>query len=153
AADRSGCCRKIAHVVDRPDLEIRRVGSRAGQHLFQEIPRPGGQNGWRCGENVTMAAVVDDLVAWLVGVLAEASRKGLVSFVLGSDLERALSAAARAAVTGTAAELRPGGGEPAEELARVIGEVFRARGPREFDVAGGRTLLEAIGSGVSAQVA
>jgi hypothetical protein len=34
--------------------------------------------------------VVDDLLAWLVGLVAEAGRKKLVTRVLGTDQERAL---------------------------------------------------------------
>jgi hypothetical protein len=44
----------------------------------------------------------------LVGLLADAGRRGLVTLVFGTELKRALRAAAEAAVTGTAAELRPG---------------------------------------------
>ena len=36
-----------------------------------------------------MAFVVDDLVGWLVGLLAEAGRKKLTTLVLGCDQERA----------------------------------------------------------------
>ncbi len=100
-----------------------------------------------------MAVLVDDLVAWLVGLLADAGRRGLVKLFSGDELERALRAAAEAAVIGTAAELRPGDEEKAEELAMVIGEVFRTRGLREVGQAGGQTLLEAIGAGVSLQLA
>ena len=102
---------------------------------------------------MAVAVLIDDLVAWLVGLLADAGRRGLVKLVFGTELERALRAAAEAAVTGTAAELRPGDEEKAEELAMVIGEVFRTRGLREVGQAGGRTLLEAIGAGVSLQLA
>ncbi len=97
--------------------------------------------------------MVDDIVARLVALLGDAGRKGLINLVLGTDLERALARAAAAAVTETANQLRQGGGEPAQELARVIGQVFTARGPRELDVVAEGTLLEAIVSGVSAQVA
>jgi HEAT repeat protein len=107
---------------------------------------------WRAWREWLVAVLVDDLVAWLVGLLGDAGRKGLVKLVFGTDLERALAAAAEAAVLGTGAELRPDDGESAEELARVIGQVFTARGPRELDLAGGRTLLEAITGGVSVQV-
>lgn len=43
-----------------------------------------------------MAFVVDDLVAWLVGLLADAGRKKLTGLVLGSEQERALGRAAMA---------------------------------------------------------
>jgi len=102
---------------------------------------------------VAVAVLVDDLVAWLVGLLADAGRRGLVKLFFGTELERALRAAAEAAVTGTAAELWPGDEEKAEELAMVIGQVFGTPGLREVGQAGGRTLLEAIGAGVSLQLA
>ena len=37
-----------------------------------------------------MVFVVDDLLGWLVGLLADAGRKKLVTRVLGTDQERAL---------------------------------------------------------------
>jgi len=36
-----------------------------------------------------VAFVVNDLVGWLIGLLAEAGRKKLITLVLGSDQERA----------------------------------------------------------------
>ncbi len=71
-----------------------------------------------------MVFVADDLAAWLVGMLADAGRKRLTAWVLGSDQERALRRAAMAAVQLTAAELRPDGSERAEELAMVVSQVF-----------------------------
>jgi hypothetical protein len=49
--------------------------------------------------------VVDDLLGWLVGLVADAGRKKLVTLVLGSDQERALRQATVAAVEATAAQL------------------------------------------------
>ena len=72
-----------------------------------------------------MVFVADDLAAWLVGMLADAGRKRLTTLVLVSDHERALRQAATAAVQLTATELRPDGGERAEELAMVVSHVFR----------------------------
>ena len=100
-----------------------------------------------------MAVVVDDLLAWLVGLLGEAGRRGLVRLVLGSDLERALLTVMDAAVTGTAAELRPRDDLAAEHLAAVIAQVAQARVPRELDLAAGQSLWQAISAGVSEQVA
>lgn len=51
--------------------------------------------------------VIDDLLAWLVGLVADAGRKKLVTLVLGSDEERALRQAAADAVEATAAQLGP----------------------------------------------
>ena len=89
-----------------------------------------------------MVFVADDLGAWLVGLLADAGRKKLTTFVLGTDQERALGSAATAAVRLTAEELRPDDDEQAEHLSRVISQVFsepiarRAAG-RTCDGAGG----------------
>ncbi len=73
-----------------------------------------------------MVFVADDLGAWLVAVLADAGRKKLAEFVLGTDQERALRQAAAAAVGLTARELRPGDHEQADQLALVISQVFAA---------------------------
>jgi hypothetical protein len=100
-----------------------------------------------------VAVIIDDLVAWLIALLGDAARKGLITLILGTELERALAGAAEAAVDRTVGELRPSGGESAEELARVIGQVFRVSEPGELGTAADETLLEVIGSGVAAQVA
>jgi hypothetical protein len=93
----------------------------------------------------------DDLAAWLIGVLADAGRKKLTEFVLGSDQERALRQAARAAVDQTARELRPGDGEKAGQLALVIGHVFEEPVPGE-PLAGYETVLEALQAGIAEQL-
>ena len=72
-----------------------------------------------------MVFVVDDLVAWLVALVADTGRKKLTTLLLGSDQQRALRQAAVAAVERTAEQLAPSGGEQAEQLAMVVGEVFR----------------------------
>jgi hypothetical protein len=41
-------------------------------------------------ETGSVVFVADDLVAWLVGLLADAGRKKLTTWVLGDDQERAL---------------------------------------------------------------
>ena len=66
-----------------------------------------------------MAFVADDLGAWLVGLFADAGRRKLVTFVLGDEQVRALHQACRAALTATAAELRPGDAAAADEVAMV----------------------------------
>jgi hypothetical protein len=55
--------------------------------------------------------VADGLGAWLIGLLADRSRKKLSTLVLGTDQERALRSAATAAIDRVAAELRPGDDE------------------------------------------
>jgi hypothetical protein len=99
-----------------------------------------------------MVFVADDLAAWLVGLLADAGRRRLITLVVGSDLERALRSAATAAVQRTTAELRPEGGEPAEELATVISQVFAVRLP-DTPSTEDKTLLETLQAGVAGQLA
>jgi tetratricopeptide (TPR) repeat protein len=94
----------------------------------------------------------DDFGAWLIGALADAGRKKLVTLVLGSDQERALQAAATAAVERTAAELRTGDQDGARQLAMVVSEVFAEPVPAQ-SLAGQQTLLEALGTGIGAQLA
>jgi hypothetical protein len=94
--------------------------------------------------------VVDDLLAWLIGLVADAGRKKLVTLVLGSDQERALRQAAVAAVEATAAQLAPSAGQ-ADQLAMAVGEVFR--GAPKVALAGQRTLLEALQAGIATRVA
>ena len=98
-----------------------------------------------------MAFVVDDLGAWLVGLLADAGRRKLVTFVLGDEQVRALHQACRAALTATAAELRPGDAAAADEVAMVVGEVFKTPGPQPAGEHG--TLLEDLQAGIAAQLA
>ncbi len=62
-----------------------------------------------------MVFVADDLGAWLIGLLANAGRKKLSDWVLGTDQERALRSVATAAVQRTAEELHPGDDEQAEQ--------------------------------------
>lgn len=72
-----------------------------------------------------MAFVVDDLVGWLVGLLAEAGRKKLTALVLGSEQERALGRAATAAsnrlgtIPRTSLATRYGQGSPPRLSARA----------------------------------
>ena len=98
-----------------------------------------------------MAFVVDDLVAWLVGLLADAGRKKLTTLVLGSDQERALGRAATAVIQFAVTQLAPSDDERAEQLAMVISEVFR--GPPGVAFVGQGTLLEALQAGIAAKLA
>ena len=56
-----------------------------------------------------MVFIADDLGAWLVALVADAARKRLITWVLGSDQERALRQAANAAVQQTLDEFSPAG--------------------------------------------
>lgn len=95
--------------------------------------------------------VVDDLAAWLVELVADACRGRLTSWVLGSDQERALRAAATDAIRLTAEELYPADGERAAQLAMVIDHVFSIPVARP-EAGGSETLLQALESGVARQV-
>ena len=97
-----------------------------------------------------MVFVVDDLLGWLVGLVADAGRKKLVTLVLGTDQERALRKAVGAAVEATAAQLAPSAAD-ADYLATLVGEAFRGR--RGVALAGHGTLLEALQAGVAARLA
>ena len=99
-----------------------------------------------------MVFVADDLGAWLVGLVADAGRRKLTTWVLGSDQERALRQAATAAIQATVVQLAPSGGEQAEQLAMVITEVFREPKP-DAALAGRATLLQALQAGVAANLA
>ena len=99
-----------------------------------------------------MAFVVDDLAAWLVGLLADAGRKKLTTLVLGDEQERALEQAAVAAVQETAEELSASDSQRAAQIAMVIREVFRAPTPGA-PLAGSATLVEGLHAGIAGQLA
>ena len=98
-----------------------------------------------------MAFVADDLAAWLIGVLADAGLNRLTVFVRGAPQERALRSAAAAAIERTALEFVPAGGEKADELTRVVDQVFGA--PPGPLAAGQLTVLEALQAGVAERLA
>jgi tetratricopeptide (TPR) repeat protein len=99
-----------------------------------------------------MVFVVDDLVSWLVGLLADTGRKRLVILIRGNDQQRALREAAKAAVQRTATELCPEGGDRAEHVERAISSAF-VRHSQGVVPAGDGTLLENIQQGIWIQVA
>jgi hypothetical protein len=94
--------------------------------------------------------VADDLAAWLIGVLADAGLKKLTRLVFGSDQERALRSAAKAAVEATPAQLTSSS-EQAEQLATAVGEVFRD--PPKVALSGQARLLEAVQAGIAERLA
>jgi len=69
------------------------------------------------GEAAAVAFVVDDLLGWLIGRLADAGYRKLTTLVLGSPEERALKEAVTAAVQATVGEIDPSDGEEAERVA------------------------------------
>src|SRR5580693_4353732 len=102
-------------------------------------------------DNGGVAFIADDLGAWLVGLLADAGRRKLVTFVLGDEQVRALYQACRVALAATAAELRPGDAAAADEVVMVVGEVFTTPAPQPAGEHG--TLLEDLRAGIAAQLA
>jgi len=96
--------------------------------------------------------VADDLAAWLVGLFADAGRRRLITWVIGSDQERALQKVAAAAIDLSVVELRPEGGARAQELALVVGQVFAAPAPEAL-LADCATMLEALQAGIAGQLA
>ncbi len=107
---------------------------------------------WLAGRHAGMVFVADDLAAWLVGVVAEAGRKKLTSLVLGDEQKRALRPAATEAVRLTAAELCPGDGKRAEELAIMIGPLFKTPVPGA-PLGEQATVLEALQAAIAGQLA
>ena len=99
-----------------------------------------------------MVFVADDLAAWLIGLLADTARKKLTTLALGTDQDRALRAAATAAVQLTAEELRPDDDAQAEHVALVISQVFSTPVP-SAPLARHRTVLEALQAGIAGQLA
>ena len=98
-----------------------------------------------------MVFVVDDFAAWLVALIADASRRRLTAWVVGADHERELRSAVQAAIQATASDVRPEGGARAAELARVVGEVLDKPMPDAPLVEQG-TLLEALQAGIARQL-
>jgi hypothetical protein len=94
----------------------------------------------------------DALGGWLVGQFADAGRKKLTELVLGGEQERALRAAAKAAVLATAKEMSPSGGEQAGQVAMVINQVFSDPAP-DARLTGPVMLLEGLQAGIAGQLA
>jgi tetratricopeptide (TPR) repeat protein len=99
-----------------------------------------------------MVFVADDLTSWLIGLLADAGRKKLVTLVLGSEQDRALQQAATAAVERTARDLCQDE-DRARHLALVIGQVFGERAAPRAPSDLHDTLLEQLQAGISTQLA
>ena len=95
--------------------------------------------------------VVDDLVGWLIGRLADAGYQKLATLVRGSDQARALKKAVTAAVQATVREIGPSGGEEADRAAEQINKAFRRREPVPLPP-GQPTLLEALQAGIAGQL-
>jgi uncharacterized protein YidB (DUF937 family) len=95
--------------------------------------------------------VVDDLVGWLIGRLADAGYKKLIALLRGSDQARALRPAVMAAVEATVGEISPADQEQADRVAVQINKAFGKRKPVPLPP-GEPTLLEALQAGIAAQL-
>jgi hypothetical protein len=105
-----------------------------------------------------MVFIAEAFAAWLIEQVADAGRKRLAAWLLGSDQERALQQAATAAIEATARQLRPGPAtadetESADHLARVIDHVFRATPTPAESLADRDTLLQGLQAAVAARLA
>jgi hypothetical protein len=119
-----------------------------------EVRYSGAYGGWRLeppGGETTGVFVVDDLVGWLIGRLADAGYKKLTTLLRGSDQARALKQAVTAAVQATVGEIGPSDGEEAERVAEQINKAFRRREPVPLPP-GQPTLLEALQAGIAGQL-
>ena len=81
------------------------------------------------GWETTGVFVVDDLVAWLIGRLADAGYQKLITKLHGSDQDRALRKAVTATVQATADEISPSDKEQAGQLAELISSAFGKSAP------------------------
>jgi tetratricopeptide (TPR) repeat protein len=99
-----------------------------------------------------MVLVVDAFVTWLVEQVADAGRRRLITWVFGTEQERALRQAAVAAVQRTADDLSPGNGQRAGHIAMVVDQVFGEQLP-PANPAGNATLLEALQAAIVGQLA
>jgi Tetratricopeptide repeat len=95
--------------------------------------------------------VVDDLLGWLIGRLADAGYQKLATVVRGSDQARALKAAVTAAVQAAVAEIGLSDPVEAEQAAEQINKAFRRREPVPLPP-GQSTLLEALQVGIAWQL-
>lgn len=99
-----------------------------------------------------MVSGADDFGAWLIGLLADAGRKKLTAFVLGTEQERALRLAARAAVIQTAEELFPDDDRKRQDVVLVIGEVFSTEHLTTAHMTGQSSVREALQVAVAKQL-
>jgi tetratricopeptide (TPR) repeat protein len=95
--------------------------------------------------------VVDDLVAWLIGALADEGLTQLTNLTFGDPLARALSAAIRRAVGTTTTELCPDDNERADDLGDLINKRFKKR-KLHLPLGGHDTILEALRASVASQL-
>jgi hypothetical protein len=95
--------------------------------------------------------VVDDLVGWLVGRLADAGYKKVSTRLRGGEQDRALRQAVTVAVQATAAEIIPSDEGQAGQLAAWISGAFGKRVPVSLPP-GQLSRLEALRAGIAGQL-
>src|SRR5260370_6601971 len=142
----------VRHCCSKPAGGQRRAGrAAAGRRIpSRSFPRYlTCQGEW---ETADMVLFADTFASWLIGQVADAGRKGLTTWVLGSDQERALRKAAEVAVQRTAEELRPEAGEQAAQIAMVVDQIFVEPMPRA-PMASHATLAQALQAGIAGQLA
>lgn len=105
-----------------------------------------------------MVFVAEAFGGWLIGRVADAGRKRLGVWLVGSDQERALQQAATAAIQATARQLRPDpatadDAQGADHLARVIDHVFQEVPTPADSLADHATVLQGLQAGVAARLA
>jgi hypothetical protein len=98
-----------------------------------------------------VAFIADDFGAWLVALLADAGRRRVTAWFVGSDEERALQSAVAAAIRLTAFEFCPDSSQRSEELAMVIGQVVG--GPEPQFPLNDQTILESLQVAVARKLA
>jgi tetratricopeptide (TPR) repeat protein len=99
-----------------------------------------------------MVLLAGSFASWMLGQVADAGRKRLSVWVLGTDQERALRRVADVAVQRTARELCPEDIEQAAAMAMVINQLFSDPVPPEAPPEDA-TLLEAIQAQIARQLA
>jgi hypothetical protein len=102
-------------------------------------------------KTVGVVFVVDDLVSWLTGRLADAGYQKVSTRLFGSPQDRALKQAVLVAVQATAAEIAPADKDRAEHLAGRISGAFGKRVPVRLPP-GPLTRLEALRAGIAGQL-
>jgi hypothetical protein len=105
-----------------------------------------------------MVFVAEAFAGWLFGQLADAGRKRLGGWLLGSDQQRALQQAATVAIWATARQLRatPAATDDVQgpdHLARIIDHVFQEPLDPAESLAEHATLLQGLQAGMTARLA
>lgn len=109
-----------------------------------------------------MPVVAESFEIWLIGILTNESPKWVAILMCNEELKLALTRAARVAVQRAAQDLSPAyvgladpgaaGLKPAEQVITLINHAFGLPVPCP-PLAGNATILEAIGAGISVQLA